>query len=1241
MKERKIYEERREISTPKTQEVQSTTVRKNESNFKPTTQVAKNKTQQPTTEKNTAQDTELKVVTIQTMGSLKVAAELNSQIIYPLIDTGASVTCVNDTLVGHLKIYPVRGVQLKTADNSKLKLLGKVTAKVIFKKAPLMIDMLVVQGLAEDLIIGNDFHSKYSLQVSFQNNTITLTDAVFGPIEIPFKNSKILKTIQADSSENNINKIQIEEKPKIPQLLVSKEIKIEPGQYSIVKCYIDEEIQESLGIFEPHKKNLMQNQLAFPNTLLQIEGPLNVTVVNASRRPHTLFKGTSLGNIEGVREIQNVDEINQRIARAECITEDSSTQEKKDGKFDINPNLEDPQKQRLLDLFDKYKSCFAWGISQIGRTTITEQQIKLTSDVPVHSRPYKVSHKEREILRKIIQEMLDYNIIRESRSQYASPVILVKKKCGDWRLCVDYRKLNELIVPERTPLPLISDIFSYLDGSTYFSTLDLLSGFFQIPIKEEDKHKTAIITADGLYEFNVTSMGLKHSPATFQRVMDQLLAGLKWNSVLVYLDDIVVLSRNFDEQVERLEVVLSRLQEANMTLKPTKCAFAYQKVHLLGHIISKEGIQPDPMKIEAIQKFPKLKKVKDVRSFLGLSGYYRRFVKNYADIARPLTNLTKKNAKFEWTEEHEQAFESLKQALTSAPVLAHFRDDYPTEVHSDASDLGVGAVLVQRSPDGGEHPIAYLSKRLSDQQTKWTTTEKECFAIVSAVKAFRQYIWGRKVDIITDHAALCWLLSTTTHTGRLARWCLLLQDTDFVIKHKNGALHNAPDCLSRNPVFDPDDPNNEDSLDIPVYHLEIEEIAQMQRSDPELLELISAFDNPEQASAKVRKQTRSYVLDNAILYKKSYSPKEQTKLLVVPQCLQAELLIGFHDDPISGGHLGVAKTISKMKGKYFWKNMLKDVELYIRTCTSCMKRKSPTQAPQGLLEPIKVTGPFDHMVIDILGPFPKSEKGYTNIVVATDLLTKYVVAKPLYTATAKEIAEFIVQDIICVFGVVSIIQSDRGQVFRSNLVVELVKAVGAKSNFSTSYRPQSQGLTERFNGTLATMLSMYTSTDQKDWDKYIKSSCFAFNSSIQDTTKCSPHLLVFGRDPVLPVDLALQDALDINPETKDWIEILQNTRQKAKAAIEAAQLRQKARYDIGRRHVEYKVGQQVLLYSPARKVKRCFKLDGHYLGPYTIVEKRSDLNYVIEIPHKTGSSRETVHIQRLKPFYSTEKFKND
>jgi len=461
---------------------------------------------------------------------------------------------------------------------------------------------------------------------------------------------------------------------------------------------------------------------------------------------------------------------------------------------DINKSM----KEELLKLLKRYQHIFDWDNDTIGRTSLINHKIIIEENtLPISHRPYRISPLEAEHLQKELNKYCKLGVISPSNSPWAAPVILVKKKNGDYRMVIDYRKLNAKTKKDAYPLPRIDDLLDTLGKAKVFSALDMRSGFHQVPLHEDSKEFTAFTTKYGTYHYNTLPMGLVNSPATFQRLIDLCFRPLINKCLVAYIDDLNVYSHDDQEHLIHLEQVFQCIETANLKLNPEKCFFFKDHLKFLGYIVTNQGIQTDPDKIKKIVEYPIPTTITQVRSFLGIASYYRRFIKNFAAIARPLHDQTKTKKKIPWTQATTKSFETLKKLLTTAPVLA--RPDFNRSfiLVTDASKLGLGCVLTQLDDDGKEHPIIYASRGLKPNEANYAPTKLECLAVIWAVKLFRPYLLGKKFMIITDHSALTGLLKTPNPTGIIARWIVTLSEYDFDIKYRPGRVNESADFLSR------------------------------------------------------------------------------------------------------------------------------------------------------------------------------------------------------------------------------------------------------------------------------------------------------------------------------------------------------------------------------------------------------------------------------------------------------------
>lgn len=1140
-----------------------------------------------------------------------ISADLNNNYIdvnigsislHALIDSGASFSVISEKLRRKLKkvMFTESEMVLKVADNKYVTPIGKCTVQAEINGMKQPIELIVLSSCSHNLILGWDF-----LEAS-----AAIIDC--GRAEI------LLKTATLKDDIQNLS------------LYAQEDYVLKPGIIKQISVVDDGILKQGDVSLECSKSLRLEKELAIPNSIVSLkDGMCKIWIVNSTTQTHRIPAGMRVAEFSPIHrdhlvtidgglessevELNEVNEIKRTNADIEHLLPL------------LDPNLSSNQREKLLDCLEHFIDCFDFHQEHPIVKSKIKHRIYTGDHPPIKQRPYRVSPTERRIIQTEVEKMIDMGVVKPSESPWSSPVVLVKKKDGTWRFCVDYRRLNKITKKDVYPLPRIDDALDALQGSTFFSTIDLQSGYWQVEVDEKDQEKTAFVTPDGLYEFKVLPFGLCNAPATFERMMDNLLRALKWTMCLCYMDDIFIFSATFEEHIERIWSVLQCIQNGGLRLNTSKCRFGSQQVKILGHLVDREGIHPDPEKLSAIQKFPKPQSVTDVRSFLGLSSYYRRFIKNFAEISRPLNDLLKKNVGFMWTTDQQRSFEILKRALTTEPVLGHFNKECPIEIHTDASGIGIGAVLVQRQGEE-EKVIAYASRTLQKAERNYSTTERECLAIIWAIGKFRPYIFGQPFTIVTDHHSLCWLANLKDPSGRLARWALRLQEYDVSIVFKNGKKHKDADCLSRYPI--PED--GEISVEIPSL-MSLINIQEEQKRDPNIVKIIDKLNQPHGQTQK------GFQIKEGSLYKKNFDPLGKTWLPVIPRQLRFSILRELHDVP-TAGHLGFARTYDRIRKRFYWPGMYRDIRRYVAKCRDCQRRKCPSQRPPGLLMPLPPTyEPFQRVGIDLLGRFPVSTSGQRWIIVCTDYLTKFAITKALPTGEASEVAKFLIEDVILKHGAPRQIITDRGRCFQSKLVHELTKSWGVSQRMTSAYHPQTNGLTERLNKTLSNMLAMYVEVEQRDWDAILPMVTFAYNTAKQESTGFSPFLLVHGREAETTLDTLFP--CEPNDFGDEYVQLIatqaEEVRQLARIHILKSQETDKRRYDEKHRPVCYSIDDLVWVFTPIRKVGLSEKLLKRYFGPYRVIRKLSDVTYEVEAldqNNKRRSCKDKVHVLRMKPY---------
>jgi hypothetical protein len=715
-----------------------------------------------------------------------------------MIDTGSTISAINAVYLKklnlHQHIYPTTTV-CRTANNEQLNITGIIVLTIRINNMYVQINTFIVHDLCIDLLLGGDFCNKYNAIISYNDNYLR---------------------INTNHQATYIKFLRSRNTRKVFNITATNDIIIPPLSSKVVSATT---ISPPMTvIFTPSSTIMNKQHVVAPHAILTVDDKRRtiLTLLNTTTSMKTIPQGTNLGHVKCYENSncfyvqQNRPGKNQH--RISTIIphppHQKATSSINRTLSNLVSHLSPEQQEQIRPVLSKHKSAFDTSKPSTMKTDNVYHRIPVQSHhQPIQSYPYRKSAKETQIINEQIQDMLESHIIRPSSSPWSSPVVIIKKKDGSPRFCVDYRRLNLITERDVYPLPRIDDILDRLAGSQYFTTLDLKAGYWQIPIDEQDKKKTAFVTTDGLYEFNVLPFGLSNAPATFQRIINSVLGALRWDITLVYLDDIIVYSPSFDKHVQHLNRVLEALEKANVKLNADKCSIARKQLDYLGFRITQEGIKPTMTNVKKTINFPTPTSPKAAYSFVQMAQFYRRFIKDFAHIAAPLNIFKKKNAKFVWTSECQQAFDTLKQRLSQYPLLAFYdgKSKLKLKINTDASNAGIGGVLHQVTPEGHLQPVQYLSRSLSKREQAYSTVEKECLAMVWCITKLRPYMYGRDFTLITDHHPLCWLNKQSSKNGRLDRWSLQLQEYTFDIKHTPGSSNCVADCLSRYPLQKPDD----------------------------------------------------------------------------------------------------------------------------------------------------------------------------------------------------------------------------------------------------------------------------------------------------------------------------------------------------------------------------------------------------------------------------------------------------
>lgn len=1141
-----------------------------------------------------------------------------------VIDSGSSLNIMSDdTARKHrLKVAPCRRpVFLRMADGSRAAPEGETVVDFTINGEPFQAECVILKGFPYEFLLGLHFILTAPVDIMPSQRVIRIGE---GSVSIPFADIAFRLTSEPIALYAACEQVVPPRSEAIVKLksdcLPASVVLVEPAPSAATPMVL---LAASASTVMPSRHQSRRSN--------RLNSHVWARVLNPNTEAITLRRNALLATASPIadQDLFVVDSACSTNSASDPAPPPPAAEAVPFQELVVNPDLSAEQREQLAEMLREVgMDVFSANEFDLGRTDIVKHVIDTGTAPPVRRPPYRKSFQERSALNQIVKKYEEHGIVRKSMSPYAAPVVLVRKKDGSVRFCCDWRELNRVTKKDSMPLPRVDDTLDRLAGSAWFTTADFTAGYFQVELDEGSKEKTAFITPDGLWEFNVLGMGLCNAPATFMRLMHHVLGDLMWTVCMAYLDDVVIFSKTYDEHLKDVEAVFSAIRRAGLKLKAKKCAFAMQKIEFLGHIVSQEGIAPDPAKLEAVANFPPPADVKQIQQFLGLAGYYRRFIKNFSAIAKPLTQLLRKGVFFDMTAECLSAFEALRDALVAPPVLAHPDFARPFIVTTDASGFAVGAVLKQKDDEGKARPIAYFSQCLNKAEQNYSATERECLAVILAVKKFRPYLFGARFTIVTDHCSLCWLMTVRNPNGRLVRWSLQLQDLDFEIVYENGRKHLEADALSRAPV-DPAPERATEPLFACDEGAEVSVRDLQHRLDWLQPIRLCLLDPDGRHDRKTKRRARKYLLENGLVFRRTHDESSGGALVLPPE-LRQHVLHSLHDH-VTAGHLGIAKTYHKIKQRFYWPRMYRDIRSYVLSCKKCGGNKICTQAQMGMLQPIPPTcRPFERLGMDELGPFQQSIDGNQRVIVLTDYATRMVFARAVPNGSAYEVAKFLVEDILLKHGTPKEILTDRGREFVNETFRLIGSAFGFEHLKSTAYHPRTNGLTERFNGTLARMLSAYTA-DHKDWDRFLPYLVFAYNTSVHDVTGYSPYFLLHGLEPRLGIEAELDDGrITCDQFAFENVHYARLAREIAAAETSRSQDQAKARFDATRRDHQFAPGDDVWIRRLRRQIGRTEKLLPAYLGPFRLIRQTAPNDFEVE---DADGHRDVVNVERFKRFY--------
>lgn len=782
-----------------------------------------------------------------------------------------------------------------------------------------------------------------------------------------------------------------------------------------------------------------------------------------------------------------------------------------------NELLNEVQKQQLIEVLEETRECFGTDYEHLEQTNLVQFHVDTGDHSPIYRRPYSfLSHAEREYLKDDITKMVQSGILipsthvpaNSNNAGWSFPCRYVKKKTGERRLVTNFQELNKITVRDTWPLPNLVDVIETLGSASYYSALDLLKGFHQIAVDEKSVPKLTIATPWGCYSYRVLPFGVINGPSCFARAIHLAMEPFINRCAIAYLDDVTVYSKSIDDQIEHLREVFLRLRDVKMKLNPKKCSLIQREMELLGFIVSPNGIKPTPTKIEKISNFPQPKNRTDIRAFVNLCGFYRRHINHFSDLAAPLNELLKKNKSFVWSDKCEDAFVSLKNALCNATILKFPDPSQPYRLYTDASDVGIGACLAQLDPDGVERPVCFLSRKLQPTETRYPTVEKELLAVIVALSKFRKYLFDKEFTLFTDNSAVSHLFFKNDPNQRLQRWIMATQEFRFKIKHLPGKYNIAADVMSRYPPpSDSSDTSAEDDLDALYDHFLLLTVDGSKYYEEWLEEILYYFRNPgaQRVTTEVKNRSMKFKLDETHLYRRA-----GMRFLKIPHLGEREdVLKEMHD---GHGHYGIHATWARLYSQYWWPSAYKDMKSYLSSCEACQlfanihDHNPPTRI-------VNTPRLFEQFSIDYVGPLPTSKQGNKYIIVAVESFTKWPVAVAYPNADAATTASFLYKHVFCQFGPPTHLLSDNGTHFDNDVVENFLTLIKVHHQFTSPYRPSTNGRCERMNGTLLASIRKLSWKDPHNWDHHLNAVLYAYRTKAHETVKISPYELLYGQPP--------------------------------------------------------------------------------------------------------------------------------
>lgn len=1197
-----------------------------------------------------------------------------------LVDTGAACSIISGKLYRRILNSMKNGASqlvsrsenrnLLTADTSPMKVTASVDTEIKINGLLIPYTFVVIETIAYDLILGMDFLNDTSAVIDVQSNTLSLFNGLTAVTM-----SRSGKTIPVCTIAN----VEI---PPFSEAIL-------PIQVSQSKLKGNFMVEKSLAY--PHRALLVARTLIDPS-----KRKIQCRVLNPTDTTIRLKAGTPIGSVTSVT-VEQQDMSHQSTHRSEDINLPTVTEMinilESTGISFTDTAVKDKELDELITLLYRNRDLIATSLMDLPGTDVLLHRIDTGDSPPIRKRSFRHSPADMAEISRQTNEMLQAGIIEESDTPWSSPVLLVSKKDGTKRFVIDYRAVNAVTKLTSWPLPTIEDIFDRIstEHPVLWSSLDLRSGYWQTRLDPDTADRTGFQTHDGNFVFKRTPFGLCGAVQFFQQTMHKVMKGLSPSSILIYLDDCLIMGKNHGDMLDKLQKVFDKLRSAKLRIHPSKCHWSVNKVKFLGHIFDEKGIAVDDSKISIVRDFKVPTTPKKVKSWLGLCNYYRRFVKGFSQITAPLRELLKKDTRFRWNEQCQESFDKLKNALISAPILALPDFSKPFVLTTDASTTGIAYILGQRDEGGREHVICYGGRGLKPNEKKWSITDLEGLALVQGVQQYHTYLADKPFEVVSDHISLTYIQNMKlSGNNRLTRWALFLQPYKFTISYKKGELLTSADTLSRiereeNSIVNspPDVTNNslpheelqadDDTfifncnatertyIDF-CYGDDVESINTVMapsftpRQLPMLEDIKSALPTCadlgdmyhyltdgtlptcDKQARRVILESSDFAIENGVLYH-MYTPRTKhlhraqavVKQLCIPTPFREDIAIGLHD---RNAHPGFDRLYATARTRYFWPGMYVFLKNHVITCMHCQQAKRPIHPGKTPIVSLPVPAPCTRWHIDFHGPFPDSN-GMKYILLLIDSTSMWPELIATEDCTADTVVRVLFDHVIARFGLprgISIL-TDNGSAFISKLSKQFCKMFGIQQFFTSPHHPQTNSRAEEFADTIHKSLRILCDK-QSDWSTHLQAIAMAYRASATTNLGISPHEVLFGKPMTLAIDWGLigsdemiSSAQAYSASIKPKLEILHQI------AIENAM-------DSAERHAQahnsdsspptFKAGDKILLFNPVTKKNECAKLKRRYLGPYIITDCKPGFNYMLKELATGKEIKRPVHANRLR-----------